>query len=177
MLTHSEALWLQITTAIVALVGPIIAVVITILYQNRAAKQEAKMQIFMDLVSFRHHNPAPWQFVVALNRIDVVFHKEEEVCRLWHKYYDLTRLESSPSVSEQMAETRTELISAIAKSLGYKNIDQIYLNRYYQTVGSYEDYLGDVQLKQAAMGYFQTGNEMNKRVIDRMGGDDNANPL
>lgn len=82
MLSHSEAFWLQLTTVLVALIGPLTAVGITIWFQNRDAKKKAKMGVFMDLVSFRNHVPLPWQFVVALNRIDIVFHKEKDICHL-----------------------------------------------------------------------------------------------
>lgn len=143
-------------------------IIITIWYQRRQSKIAAKMNVFMDLVSFRNHVPLPWQFVVALNRIDIVFHSEEAIRRLWHEYYDLIIVEQTDVVVGQVKEKKVALISAIAHHLDYKGIDQIYLQRYYQTQGSYDDYLGDVQLKGSAMEYFQIGKELHQRIIHNM---------
>ena len=171
MLTHSEALWLQIITVCGTVTAPIIAVLITIWYQRRQALIDAKTSIFMDLVSFRYYQPIPWRFSVALNRIDVVYHKEESICRLYHEYYDLINRDLSQAVESdwtRIDEKKVALITAMARHLGYNQIDQIYLQRYYQPKGVYDDYLGDVQLKTTAYQYFQSGKEMNSRIIARM---------
>lgn len=174
MLTNAEAFWLQFTTVCGTVTAPIIAVLITIWYQRRQANIDAKTSIFMDLVSFRYYQPIPWQFSVALNRIDVVYHKEESICRLYHEYYDLINRDLSQAVESdwtRIDEKKVALITAMARHLGYNQIDQIYLQRYYQPKGVYDDYLGDVQLKTTAYQYFQSGKEMNSRIIDRMDND------
>lgn len=171
MLTHEEAFWLQLITVFGTVTAPIIAVLITIWYQRRQANTDAKTSIFMDLVSFRYYQPIPWQFFVALNRIDVVFHKQESICRLYHEYYDLINKDLSQASEAdwtRIDEKKVALITAIARHLGYKQIDQIYLQRYYQPKGVYDDYLGDVQLKTTAYQYFQSGKDMNARIIARM---------
>lgn len=168
MLSHSEAFWLQFTTIAVALISPIVAVILTIWYQAREAKYRAKLNIFMDLVSFRHHVPVPWQFFVALNRIDVVFHKQEAICHLYHEYYDLTLRDLTGVDGVLLNEKKVALITEMARHLGYNQIDQIYLQRYYQPKGGYDDYLGDIELKTTAYQYFLSGKDMNTRVIARM---------
>jgi hypothetical protein len=168
MLTNSEAFWLQFTTVVGTITAPIIAVLITIWYQKRQSKTDAKVRLFMDLVSFRNHYPVPWQFSVALNRIDVVYHKEESICRLYHEYYDIASRDLSENEVLLLNEKKIALITAMARHLGYNQIDQIYLQRYYQAKGVYDDYLDDVQLKTTAYQYFLSGKEMNSRVIARM---------
>lgn len=148
MLTHSEAFWLQLTTLFAVFISPVIAVIITIWYQNREGKRRAKMALFMDLISFRDYLPLTWQYVVALNRIDVIFHKQPEILRLWHEYYDLTLPEQIGTVPAQLKEKSIALISAIAKHLGYRNIDQIFLQRYYQPKGHVQQFVNDFELKQ-----------------------------
>jgi Family of unknown function (DUF6680) len=131
----------------VLFLSPIIAVLLTIWYQNRQSRRFAKMNLFIDLVSFRHHIPLPWQYTVALNRIDVIFHKQNDIRHLWHEYYDLICKDQILDVPDRVNEKKIALISRIANHLGYNNIDQIFLQRYYQTKGSYDQIVGDNELK------------------------------
>ncbi|MFN8290757.1 MAG: DUF6680 family protein [Chitinophagaceae bacterium] len=132
---------------IAAIIAPIAAVLITIWYQNREARRKAQMDLFLDLVSFRDFYPLPWQYSVALNRIDVVFHRQADIRRIWHEYYDLLSQTQQERVPERAKEKKIELISAMAKYLGYKNIDQIYLQRYYLSQGQVDDVLFDAELR------------------------------
>jgi hypothetical protein len=134
-------------TFIAALISPITAVIITIWYQSRHTKRMAKMSLFLDLVSFRDYIPLPWQYVVALNRVDVIFHKQPNICHLWHEYYDLLAQDQKEPVSTRVKEKKVALISAMAKHLGYKNIDQIFLQRYYLTQGYIDSLLLDDEIK------------------------------
>jgi len=148
MLTQAQAFWLQFTNVLVAFIGPVVAVIITIWYQKRAAKKAAQMNLFMDLVSFRDYSPLPWQYFVALNRIDVVFHKQLGIRRLWHEYYDLIQQEQVPAIVTLVKEKRIALLSEIGKYLGYRNIDQIFFQRYYQPMGHYNQIVNDYEIKQ-----------------------------
>lgn len=132
---------------IVLFCSPLIAVILSIWYQNRQTRRGAKMGLFIDLISFRHHIPLPWQYTVALNRIDVIFHKQPRIRQLWHEYYELTCKELKGDFLERVEEKKIALISEIAKHLGYKNIDQIFLQRYYQTKGSYDQILNDAEIR------------------------------
>jgi hypothetical protein len=147
MLSADQAFWLQFTTICVVLLSPIIAVLITLWHQNRQTKRNAKMQLFMDLVSFRDHVPFTWQYVVALNRIDVVFHKQEDILRIWHEYYDLILQPQTEIVKGQVKEKTVALISEIAKHLGYHNIDQIFLQRYYQPKGHFDEFVNNYEIR------------------------------
>ncbi len=147
MLTNGQAFWLQFSTIIVALVSPIIAVLISLWYQKISSKKAAKMQLFMDLVSFRDYLPFPWQYSVALNRIDVVFHGEHRILQLWHEYYDSLQHELIGSALVLANERKVALISEIANHLGYNNLSQIFLQRYYQPKGSFEGMMNDFDIK------------------------------
>ena len=132
-------------TAII--IGPVISVIITIWYQSRETKRTAQLNLYMDLISFREYTPIPWQFFVALNRIDVVFHENKSICKAWHEYFDLLCQEQTEIVSKQGHEKRIELMTLIGKHLGYNNIEQIYLQRYYQPIGNYQSSLDDSEIK------------------------------
>jgi len=147
MLTHGEALTLQVITLLAVFLSPIMAVVITLWSQKRNAKRNAQMNLFMDLVSFRDHVPFPWQYSVALNRIDVVFHKQETILLRWHEYYDSLQHELKGNALVYSNEKKVALISEIAKHLGYRNIDQIFLQRYYQSKGSFDDFVNDAEIR------------------------------
>ena len=134
-------------TIIAIIIGPIISVIITIWYQSRETKRNAQINLFMDLISFREYTPIPWQFFVALNRIDVVFHENESICKAWHEYFDLLCQVQTEIVSKQGHEKRTALMTLIGKHLGYNNIEQIYLQRYYQPIGDYQSFLDDSEIK------------------------------
>lgn len=109
------------------------------------------MELFLDLVSFRDYIPLPWQYTVALNRIDVVFHRQSHICQLWHEYYELTDGFQTEERVKRVREKKIALISAIAKHLGYKNIDQIFLQRYYQTQLHLDQYVSDVEMRKEVL--------------------------
>jgi hypothetical protein len=117
---------------IAALLTPIAAVFITIWYQNRQMKRGAKMKLFMDLISTRDQVPVDYNHVLALNRIDVVFHGQRDILRLWHEYFDLLCQPISDDVHRTRSHKRIELLSAIGKHLGYDNLQQVSLDKYYQ---------------------------------------------
>ena len=91
---------------IAAIVSPIAAVLITVWYQNREARRKAQMALFLDLVSFRDYIPLPWQYTIALNRIDVIFHKQNVIRQLWHEYYDLIGEEQKGQIVERVKEKK-----------------------------------------------------------------------
>jgi hypothetical protein len=141
---------------IATFLSPVIAVLITLWYQNREARRNAQMGLFLDLVSFRNYIPSPWQYTVALNRVDVIFHRQPRICELWHEYYDLLGEEQKGLVVEQIKEKKVALISAMAKHLGYSSIDQIYLQRYYQTQGHFDEFVFSGELRKELLRVLQS---------------------
>ena len=78
------------TTEILAIfLGPIIAVCITLWWQNRKEQRDAKLRSFTALMAHRKSMPPSYEFTAALNLIDVVFAKNERVVQLWHELYAL----------------------------------------------------------------------------------------
>src|SRR5689334_8688867 len=73
---------------IALLLSPVIAVGVTLFYQVRKEKRDARRELFATLIATRHSQVID-QTVRALNLIDVAFHDSPEVRRLWHEYYDM----------------------------------------------------------------------------------------
>jgi hypothetical protein len=119
------------------LLSPIIAVLITIFLQNRKDKHNSKMNIFITLISTRNRPPSE-EIVRALNMIDVIFSKDKEVRKLWREYYDMLSNEglNNPVGWNQREQKNLEMITAIAKNLGYKkHISGLDVNRVYFPIG------------------------------------------
>jgi len=75
----------------------------------------------------------PFEAVNALNLIDVEFADNRPVVDLWHNYYNLI---SQKDVNWGTAHhTYLDLLSAIAKSLGYKALSQTDIDKVYSPQG------------------------------------------
>ena len=98
---------------------PIIVWVLGIKYQNRKAKKDAQLRVFLTLMADRKSTPITKEWVDALNTIDVVFQENKKVRHAWREYLD-----SSNSF-------RLDLLSEMAVSLGYKNLKQTEIDRFY----------------------------------------------
>jgi uncharacterized protein DUF6680 len=74
------------------LIGPIVAVQLTRYLDNRKEVRERKLQVFKTLMATRAYTIS-WDHVVALNRIDLEFDKnnkkEKAVIEAWKEYLDL----------------------------------------------------------------------------------------
>lgn len=141
MLTTQQAFWLGIIAILVTFVGPIIAVGLTIWYQNRHLKKEAQMNVFIDLISNRDQFPIDKRFVLALNRIEVIFHGNLPILRLWREYYDLTDQPSSNIQNQKIRLKQIELLTAIGLHLGYDKLPQVELQKYYIPTSHYNSYI------------------------------------
>lgn len=58
---------------------PIIVWVLGIKYQDRKAKKDAQLRVFLTLMADRKSNPITKEWVDALNIIDIVFQDNKEV--------------------------------------------------------------------------------------------------
>lgn len=115
---------------IAVILGPIIAIIITLCYQNRKEKREAKLRLFAILMAHRKSNPPSFDLVQGLNLIDVVFSAHREIVTLWHEYYDLISIRP---VNWTLAESKyLDLLAKIASVLGYKNLLQTDISRFYR---------------------------------------------
>jgi hypothetical protein len=111
---------------------PIIVVFISIWYQNRQIRQKAKMDLFLKLMAHRRLSPITQQWVDSLNTIDVVFQNDKKVQLSWRAYYESLH-ETDPK--NQNNETYLiEMLSEIAKSLGYNHLTPSRISDFYTPV-------------------------------------------
>lgn len=92
----------------------------SIWYQNRRLRQEAKIDLFLTLMSHRRTFPITQDWVDALNTIDVVFQDSLKVRSAWKAYYESLHEGDPKNVNSQTYQI--ELLSAIAKDLGYNDL-------------------------------------------------------
>lgn len=111
--------------------GPILAVVITLIYQSQKEKRAVKVQLFTTLMAHRKTLSVEW--VNALNLVDVVFSEHAKVVALWHEYYALLHVES-PEQYRTREKTCTNLLAEMGKVLGYKNLQQVDIDKFYTPV-------------------------------------------
>ena len=108
---------------------PIIVWVLGIKYQNRKAKKDAQLRVFLTLMVDRKSTPITKEWVDALNTIDVVFQENKKVRHAWREYLDSLN-EKSPHFDSSNS-FRLDLLSEMAVSLGYKNLKQTEIDRFY----------------------------------------------
>lgn len=129
---------MEILTIIAIITGPVTAVIITLWSQGRREKLLLKNQVFTTLMAQRGFPTSP-EWIRALNLIDVVFENNPKVLKLWHEYYDLLHHEDKPLMIEQWERKKLELLSEIAKDLGYKGLQQIDIDKVYIPKGYLEE--------------------------------------
>jgi hypothetical protein len=116
---------------IAILLSPVIAVCITLWYQNYKTKKDAKYHLFLTLMAHRKRLIPTYDLVDSLNTIDVVFSKNQTVINLWHEYYTLLYQKFDDTNYETRSHKHLELLTEMAKVLGYKKIRQIDIDKFY----------------------------------------------
>jgi hypothetical protein len=116
-------------TLLAILFGPIIAVCITLWWQKRKERRDAKRHLFITLMVHRKFLTPTYDWVNALNLIDVVFADNPNVVDLWHGLYTLYQ---TPNTSaETLNHKYIELLSAMAKVLGFRRLQQTDIDKFY----------------------------------------------
>ncbi len=77
--------WFSISTIIAVVLGPILAVWITRIIDDRRAQQTRKMDIFRTLMRTRR-TPIHFEHVGALNLVEVEFSENKDVVDAWKAY-------------------------------------------------------------------------------------------
>lgn len=115
---------------------PISAVIIGQHLQTRAKKRDDKMRIFETLMTHRTLGLSP-ELVRAYNMIHITFADDEKVREKWTTYYEALCAENPDEAQlADNAQKQTELLKAIASSLGYKDeLSQAALDTKYTPVG------------------------------------------
>lgn len=120
---------------------PFVVWYIGVKYQDRKTKKEAQLRLFLTLMANRQKNPISEEWVDALNCIDVVFQDNKKVRAAWKEYLD--SLNQKSSHFENANSYKLDLLSEIAGSLGYKQLKQTEIDRFYSPV-----YFGSQQSRQ-----------------------------
>ena len=118
-------------TTIALILGPVIAVIITLWYQKRSERQNAKQRLFTVLMGQRRSNPPTFEWVNALNLIDVVFQDNRAVVDKWHELYDALNQPSAQINWQRVGHLQIELLSEMAICLGYRRLRQTDIDRFY----------------------------------------------
>jgi hypothetical protein len=104
--------------AIVA--GPLTAMGVSLFVNHFREKRKEKIIILLTLMQTRTAIPQPTSFIDALNSIDVVFHRDKKVMIARNDFFDIWR-NKNRNENEYKNRLR-DLLDAMTKSLGYKNI-------------------------------------------------------
>lgn len=104
---------------VTALISGLFATLVTIWWQGRAAVRKSKMKIFETLMAYRYMIVAE-PSVHALNSIDVVFYKDENVRRAYFDF--LNEAAKRPEMNPNTADKHLKLLEEMAKALNLKNI-------------------------------------------------------
>lgn len=119
--------WFAVVTALAAVAGPVIAVWITRMSDDRKDVQGRRMDIFRTLMRTRKL-PVHFEHVGALNLIEIEFAADAPVIAAWKDYLKVLG-EPIPSENDVAGHTQlrqkrdaklTKLISSIAKVLKFK---------------------------------------------------------
>jgi hypothetical protein len=122
--------WITVAALVI---GPVSAVIITLWYQQRTEKQAAKQRLFAALMSQRKSNPPNFEYVNALNLIDVVFQDDHAVVEKWRELYDELNHQPPAQVNwTRVGHLKIDLLSNMATSLGYRRLRQTDIDRFYQ---------------------------------------------
>ena len=108
---------------------PVIVWYSGIKYQDYKSKRDAQEKVFFTLMADRGTNPITKEWVDALNIIDVVFQDNKKVRNAWKEYLSSLH-EKSPNFETQNS-FKLDLLSEMAMSLGYKNLKQTEIDRFY----------------------------------------------
>ncbi len=113
---------------VAVIVGPIVAVAITLWWQQRKEKRDAKLRLFLGLMAHRKSTPPPHEWVAALNLIDVVFADHPKVIALWHELFNMYH---NPTTEESQNHKKLELLSQMAEELGFARLQQVDIDKFY----------------------------------------------
>jgi len=133
---------LDVVNTLAILVSPAIAVLVSVWLQNRKERRQHQLSILTALIATRHEPLSP-EAVRALNMIDLTFHDEISVRKLWREYFEMLCNEglNNPAGWQQRGKKNIELITEMAKVLGYgKEVSHLDIDRVYTPVGIWEQF-------------------------------------
>ena len=128
-------------------------------------KDEAKVNLFFTLFSYRG-SPVHRHFVDALNRIDIVFYDTPKVLSAWHKLFDSLHQTNLVNQEDTWRLLRTELLSEISLSLGYKDLKQYDIEKHYFPQGHENQQAQDWEFRYDQHEYYKISKDLHKLLFD-----------
>ena len=127
-------IWFSIITTLAIIVGPILAVQVETCLGRKREERERRLQVFRTLMITRKI-PLSGFRIDALNSIDIYFDRDEEVSKKWREYLDSLNNPNKEKISEDEAnslkdkadEKFIDMLEVMAKAVGYKKFDKIYI--------------------------------------------------
>lgn len=120
--------WGALVNLVAILVGPLVAVVVTRIMDNRSAEKTRHYQVFRDLMRTRAAKISP-AHVDALNLVEIEFHNAPKVKEAWQRYMEnLAAQTPAESGAQSNFYLRREqlfikLIQEVANKVGLKSVD------------------------------------------------------
>ncbi|MBF2710095.1 DUF6680 family protein [Flavobacterium soyangense] len=159
------SLLILVVTALAVYFSPLKAVQIGRKLNDEQIQLKAKSDLFLTLFSLRG-NPTAYTFVNALNQIDIVFQDELAVLTAWDKLYDSMNNKNLTNPNEIWNLLRTDLLSEMAISLGYKKLKQTAIQKSYTPIAHENDSIENWNHQQAEKQFFETGTKMHNIWIE-----------
>ena len=132
---------LSVVQVVAVAIVPLIVWLVGVKYQDRKTRKQAQLDLFLTLMANRQKNPISEAWVDALNSIDVVFQDNQKVRNAWRDYLD--SLNQKSAHFDNQNSYKLDLLSEIAESLGYKQLKQTEIDRFYSPY-----YFGSQQSRQ-----------------------------
>jgi len=107
---------------------PIVVLLLGNHFQNRKMKREAKEKLFLTLMAGRKA-VATREYSDALNQIDIIFQNDKSVRAAWQQFF--YSLDSKSQHFDSQNSFRLDMLSEMANVLGYKNLKQTEIDRFY----------------------------------------------
>lgn len=157
---ESKDWWYLIATIVSPFLAAGLSVLGTLLWQRHKESRDAKLNIFSTLMAYRKASPFPSEAVKAFNLIVVVFYGQEKIVTLWHDLFSLYQKKDGAYPAEEINRKLLDLLSAMAKHLGYQDIEQTKIDQWYTPLGapnlikvSGPENGATVQVRQEAFGF------------------------
>ncbi|HEV2971871.1 MAG TPA: DUF6680 family protein, partial [Pirellulales bacterium] len=143
--------WLMpVITVAAIIVGPILAVSVTLWHENRKQKLAAKRWLFFTLMAYRKSWPPAPDWLSALNQIDVVFYDVPPVVQAWRTYHDALCVTSDEHLLATNPYTKMlDLLHEMAQHLSYSKIKPGDLDRFYspKLLGNITNFQAQIQIE------------------------------
>lgn len=108
-------------------VGPTIAVVITLVIEKTRRTTERRLHIMRMLLATRHM-PADAQYYMAINLIPAEFNDRPDVMQAWRRYHEQGRESVDPSQEsdhqDRVTAAQSGMIFSVMRSVGLSNLSE-----------------------------------------------------